>query len=657
MAHSAKALELLSNIDVFSNLDSRDLEALAAIGVTQTHKPGGVVFRQGDKSDHFHIVVSGAFDCYLWDDMLKVERPITVFRRGDIFGEMGLLTDEPRSAFVRATEEGETVWFGKKGFFDLLEKQPKVLLNFSRMLAHRLSAANKARGIKFEQLSSYKITKEIAQLLPLQVILRHKVLPVTRSSSHATMALVDPADQVARNTALQFASKLNITWVCISQADFENFRDKKLFDLVSEVPAQVEEAPLELAYLTDKSGPAIETNSAAARTLDEMIMTAINAAASDLHFEPGPRGVVVRGRIDGRLVDIAPEISLSNYKPIVSRLKVLSNLDITETRLPQDSVLRVRCGARNVDLRISTVPSPHAEAVACRLFDPMARKLDFHSLIVSQPIAEVIRKLFFLPSGLLLVTGPTGSGKTTTLYAGLQLRQAESPTNKIVTAEDPIEYEVPGVTQVQVNLTTGLTFERILRSLLRQDPDVILVGEIRDKSSMDIAFEAALTGHFVLSSLHTNNVFETVMRVRQRGIEPYVVASALRGVISQRLVPRLCSACAEQVSLSQKVLEELAASGILEPGETTKLWQARGCSHCRMTGYKGRLGLYELLVLTDALRAAIEEGATLGEMAQAAPAGSYVPMRRYAKFVLDQGLANPKDLLNLLPATASVSSI
>ena len=194
------------------------------------------------------------------------------------------------------------------------------------------------------------------------------------------------------------------------------------------------------------------------------------------------------------------------------------------------------------------------------MFDPNQRKTELQDLIVADQIAELIRKLFFLPSGLVLVTGPTGSGKTTTLYAGIHARQAHSKTAKLVTAEDPIEYELTGATQVSVKPHIGLTFERILRSLLRQNPDVILVGEIRDKSSMDIAFEAALTGHLVLSSLHTNDAFETVMRIRQRAVEPYVIASGLRGIVSQRLVPRLCGACAEKIDPDRTIVAKLRAS-------------------------------------------------------------------------------------------------
>lgn len=650
-------LELLSNIDIFANLEKKDLSALLEIAKLTKEKAGRIVFRQGDVSDNFRVAVSGVFECYLWDDLFKIERPITTFKRGDLFGEMGLLTDEPRSAFVRARSDVEMLCFDKAPVIALLDRHPKVAFNLARMLAHRLSAANKARGIKLDTLGAFDIKKEIVELLPLQVILRHKVLPVAKQENQVTVAIVDPSDQVARNTVSEFLAKMHITWICVSQPDFENFRDKKLFDLVNQTTAASWVAPSELVYLSAGSAPAVEANSASAKLLDDIIIDSIDAAASDLHFEPGPNGVSVRARIDGRLVELVPDLTYNAYKPIVSRIKVLSDMDITESRLPQDSVMRVKFGARIIDFRVSTVPSPRAESVACRLFDPVQRKLDLANLIVSEGVAELVRKLFYLPTGLILVTGPTGSGKTTTLYAGIQARQKHNPTNKLVTAEDPIEYELNGATQIQVNPAIGLTFERILRSTLRQDPDIILVGEIRDKASMEIAIEASLTGHLVLSSLHTNDVFETVIRIRQRGIEPYAIASALRGVVSQRLVPRLCSACAEETKPAEELLGQLRAADIIDENETIKTWQAKGCTHCRMTGLKGRIGLYEVLVMTPTLREAIENEASMAALHAAAPPGSYISMRRYAKFVLDKGLVNARDVLEILPPVATASEM
>jgi type IV pilus assembly protein PilB len=653
-----KALELLGQIDVFSMLDLAQLKVFADIAKPCQYTAGQPVFRQGDASESFHVVLAGKLDCYLWDDLLKIERPLTTFQRGDIFGEVGLLTDETRSACVRSQTASETLSFGKSAFFELLESQPKVLMNFARILAHRLASANKSSGLKFDQLARYKIGKDLIQMLPLQVILRHRVLPISRTNGEVVVAAVDPADLLARNTAAQFLTNYRIAWVCISQPDFDRFRDKSLFDLMNLPASPVEQISTEITYALPAGGATtLDADSPAAKTLDDLIAKSIDGGASDLHFEPGPQTVTVRARVDGRLIELASPMTLAAYKPIASRIKVLADMDITEVRLPQDAAIRLRYGGRNVDLRVSTVPAPHGESVACRLFDPSRRKFDVDSLVVSEAVLESVRDLFCLPSGLVLVTGPTGSGKTTTLYAGLRLRQMHAPTQKIVTAEDPIEYELLGTTQVQVNLAINLNFERILRSLLRQDPNVILVGEIRDQDSMQIAIEASLTGHFVMSSLHTNDAFETVMRLRQRGVPPYLVASSLRGIISQRLVPGVCGGCMQLVDLPAPVAERLRRSGILKEGEAPLGPEAKGCSHCKFTGQRGRVGLYEVLLMTPELRRSVEHGASLSDLERSAPPGSFVPMRRYGYYLLSKGLVAAGDLLEVLPPPAVLREI
>ncbi len=657
MTSTEKALELLGQIDLFSMLDAAQLRQFAGIAKSCPFSAGQPVFRQGDPSDSFHVVLSGKFECYLWDDLLKIERPLTAFQRGDIFGEVGLLTDETRSACVRAQAASETLSFGKSAFFDLLEGQPKVLMNFARILAHRLVATNKSTGLKFDQLARYKIGKELIQLLPLQVILRHRVLPIARANGDLTVAAVDPADLLARNTAAQFLGSHRLTWVCISQPDFERFRDKNLFDLVELPATPAEPISTEITYAVSAAGATVEADSPAAKALDELIAKSIDGGASDLHFEPGPQTVAVRARVDGRLIELTAPMGLAAYKPIVSRIKVLADMDITEVRLPQDAAIRLRYGGRNVDLRVSTVPVPHGESVACRLFDPSRRKFEVDSLIVSDVVSDAVRQLFCLPSGLVLVTGPTGCGKTTTLYAGLKFRQLNTPTQKIVTAEDPIEYELLGTTQVQVNPGINLNFERILRSLLRQDPNVILVGEIRDQDSLQIAIEASLTGHFVMSSLHTNDAFETVTRLRQRGVPPYLVASSLRGIISQRLVGRVCAACMHLTELPAPVAERLRRSGILKEDEPALGPEAKGCAHCKYTGQRGRVALYEVLIITPELRRSVEHGASLSDLERAAPPGSFVPMRRYAYYLLSKGMATAADLLEVLPPPAVLQEI
>jgi CRP-like cAMP-binding protein/energy-coupling factor transporter ATP-binding protein EcfA2 len=489
MLIDANTVDLLCQVDLFSSLAKPEMTGLARIATLQKHPTGKIVFHSNEKSEGLHVVILGKFDSFLWDDLFKIERPLISFTRGEAFGEVGLLTDAVGSAFVRAQEESETIFFEKEPFLAFLEKKPKILLAFARVLARRSIAASKYAGVKYTQLSAYKISRELALLLPLQVVLRHRVIPIEGADKAVTVAIVDPADQLARNTVTQYLTGKKVSWAIVSSNDFDTFRDQKLFDLVNSGEGMTAPVEEEIQYMTSRSGTLIDATSEAAVALDSLLRAAIDAGASDLHLEPGPKNVAVRARIDGRLIQLAPAMGFDDYRPIVSRIKVLAEMDIVDTRLPQDAAMRVVYGTRNIDLRISTVPAAQGEAVACRLFDPMRRTLDFTHLIASDMVAKAVHNLFMMPSGLLLVTGPTGSGKTTTLYTGLRMRQSEMPTTKMVTAEDPVEYELAGVTQVQLNLAIGLTYERILRSLLRQEPEVILVGEIRDSTSMDIAIE------------------------------------------------------------------------------------------------------------------------------------------------------------------------
>jgi type II secretory ATPase GspE/PulE/Tfp pilus assembly ATPase PilB-like protein len=352
-------------------------------------------------------------------------------------------------------------------------------------------------------------------------------------------------------------------------------------------------------------------------------------------------------------------MSIAEHRAVISRLKVLADMDIAEHRQPQDGAVRLMRGSYPIDMRVSTVPTPRGESASIRFLDSSRRERNLRNLLLSEPIADLVEALFLQPSGLVLITGPTGSGKTTTLYAGIQMRIAHDPTCKLVTAEDPVEYELDGATQVQVNERSGLAFPSILRSLLRQDPNVILIGEMRDRESMNIGIEAALTGHLVLSSLHTDHAIETVVRLRQQGIESYLIAAALRGVVSQRLVPKLCAACREPKQPDAATIARLDAAGFLEGGSAPEnVWHAPGCAKCRNSGIKGRVGVYEVLLITPGLRAGIQNGLSESELLKLTPAGSYIPLARYGRHLLENGLASAESLYALFPSeTARFESL
>ena len=343
------------------------------------------------------------------------------------------------------------------------------------------------------------------------------------------------------------------------------------------------------------------------RLINAILSQAVRDQASDIHIETFEDRLSVRYRIDGLLTEVlSPKRMLAPL--LVSRLKVMAKLDIAEKRVPQDGRISVKIAGHAVDIRMSTIPSAHGERVVLRLLDTAAGQLQLDQLNMNEQVLEAYRRHLHSPHGIILVTGPTGSGKTTTLYAGLS--HINESSRNILTIEDPVEYMLPGIGQTQVNSKVDMTFARGLRAILRQDPDVVMVGEIRDLETGEIAVQASLTGHLVLSTLHTNTAIGAITRLKDMGIEPFLVSSSLLAVMSQRLVRLLCKDCREGHPATQAERELLG----LDDGQEVQLFQPRGCRKCNYSGYRGRTGIYELIEVDEALRGLIYEGASEQEM-------------------------------------------
>jgi general secretion pathway protein E len=349
------------------------------------------------------------------------------------------------------------------------------------------------------------------------------------------------------------------------------------------------------------------------RLINALLAEAVKEGASDIHVEPFEDRLVVRLRVDGVLREVLqPRRALAPM--IISRLKVMAKLDIAEKRLPQDGRISLRIGGRAVDVRVSTLPSSHGERVVLRLLDKQAGRLDLKQLGMKRQELALMEGLIRRPHGIILVTGPTGSGKTTSLYA--MLTQLNERSRNILTVEDPIEYYLDGIGQTQVNPKVDMTFARGLRAILRQDPDIVMVGEIRDLETAEIAVQASLTGHLVLSTLHTNTAVGAITRLRDMGVEAYLLSSSVVGVLAQRLLRRLCPSCKEAYSASEA---DLATLGITpEPGQEITLYHAKGCKECSHLGYRGRTGIFELVVVTEAIQELIHNGAGEHELEKSA---------------------------------------
>jgi type II secretory ATPase GspE/PulE/Tfp pilus assembly ATPase PilB-like protein len=377
------------------------------------------------------------------------------------------------------------------------------------------------------------------------------------------------------------------------------------------------------------------------RYVNLLVRDAYDAAASDIHLEATRNGLSARFRVDGVLVS-APEPAAHLHQAIVSRIKLLAELDIAERRRPQDGRIRVRLEARELDLRVSTVPTIYGESVVLRLLDRGGRPVGLGELGMSPSLLDAVERLAKRPHGMLLVTGPTGSGKTTTLYAALQSR--DSAAEKIITVEDPIEYQLGGITQVPVHRQAGVTFGSALRAILRQDPDVVMVGEMRDRETAEIAVQAAMTGHLVFSTLHTNDAIGAIPRLLDLGIPDYLVAATVEGVLAQRLVRRICDDCRIEYEPRPESLLALAD----HVASQVTLARGAGCSVCRGTGFRGRVGIFELLLFTDELREAIARNASRSELRDRAVAAGMLSLRTDGWDKVQRGLTTIEEVLRVV---------
>ena len=464
------------------------------------------------------------------------------------------------------------------------------------------------------------VPSDLLRLVPGAIARKHEVIPIGRSAGALTLAMVDPTNLAALDD-VAFRTGMRVFPVITLPSRIREAIDGAYADIKNGLAAALTEAEAGASAPVDaETRDRVDPNQLRAsaehlpvvRLVNSILLEAVQRGASDIHLEPGEHAVHVRYRIDGVLQDVMNPAK--RLEPaLVSRLKIMANLDIAERRLPQDGRIKFRDGARDVDFRVSIIPALFGESVVLRLLDKTSLRLDLTQLGFDGWSLEQFRKAIHSPHGLILVTGPTGSGKSTTLYSALQT--VNSADIHILTLEDPVEYNLPRVNQVQVRDEIGFTFAAALRSFLRHDPDVILVGEMRDLETAQIANRAALTGHLVLSTLHTNDAASTVVRLLDMGIPPFLLASALRLVVAQRLLRKICLECREPHEIDESSLAPYAA--IPTDGRVT-VFAGRGCTVCNDTGLKGRIAIYEVMPVTNEIKELIVSGARPAEICKAA---------------------------------------
>jgi type IV pilus assembly protein PilB len=508
------------------------------------------------------------------------------------------------------------------------------------------SALELQYGVSFVNLSNTTFEDEMIHLLPRNVLADHKFIPLRRSGTLVTVAMVDPANLMAeKELAYRFKEfkNLRIKKVVVIEDDFWTFLNQYLpeekheeevkleedtEDLISSMGVDLvdmAEQDVDVAELTDSAGDAPIIQLA-----NRILGVAISRGVSDIHIEPQEKELQVRFRQDGVLT-VYKTFPKRLQNSLISRYKIMSELDIAERRMPQDGRIRVRMAGKVIDFRVSTLPSKFGEKIVMRILDKSNISFGLEQLITHPQTLKAVREVINQPFGIIFVTGPTGSGKTTSLYSALSERN--TPGVNISTAEDPIEYDLAGITQSEVNKVIGLDFARILRAFLRQDPDIMLVGETRDKETAKIAVEAALTGHLVFTTLHTNDAPGAIMRLMEMDVEPFLISSSTLGILAQRLLRRICKDCKEEYQADEHVLKFL---GIEKMGRTN-FFRGKGCETCNGSGYKGRVGVYEFMRINDHLRDLIAKGSNTAIVRHAAQESGMMTLLEYSLWLANEG--------------------
>ncbi len=535
-------------------------------------------------------------------------------RLGDRLIAAGIITEEQLSLALREHKRLD-IFLGE------------ALTGLGFLTQHVLSAyLAEETSAEVVDVKNIVVSPELISLLPYDLAKRHKVLPLHRENGRLTIAMSDTLNIIGLDS-VELATGLSVDVVAASEQDILDS-----IEINYAQGASIEETMDQILNKgLDTVGEEAGDEAPMIRLVDQIIAIAINRGATDIHVEPDEKILRVRMRVDGFL-----QQAVLMPKPlqagVTARLKIMSGMNVTEKRVPQDGRITFSLGLRQIDLRISSLPTNFGESIVIRILDKDSMRFNLEDLGMTAENREMFDPIIHMPHGIVLVTGPTGSGKTSTLYAALGMVNAKEKS--VFTLEDPVEYQLSLIRQTQVRANVGMTFAKGLRSLLRQDPDIIMVGEIRDGETAELAVRAALTGHLVFSTLHTNDAIGAIPRLVDMGIEPYLISSALEAVMAQRLVRRICDHCKEEDKNPERILEGL---NIDIPSDVpVKLWKGKGCESCSGTGYRGRQAIFEVLRVTEDFHEAITGSATIGELRK-------IAMERGMRTMFDDGIIKAFD--------------
>ena len=640
------------------------------------HGAGTVIVRAGTPDGQIGILLAGRATIRQVNVTTGAATVLEEVRVGDFFGEVAALLGTAQAHEVFAEDDCVVLSVGK----DVIAQLATKIAPFAHALARRAAmrsvqagvaafrgagpstppppvtappapAPAAAAGIRFVRVSAYEPGERELTLVPARTLSQHRMLPLELAGSRLTVGLVDPFSAPALNELRRLLPAVELDVVAIGADDFqEAFVRLRIDPAVASRAQMMITSPEQLQFdsAVDEPPPkAVNVmGDEVVQLASRIIAAAIDRQASDIHLEADPTAVKVRFRIQGGLQDWETLVAASFARGLVARFKVLAGLDITERRLPQDGRIGIRVGKREVDLRVSTLPTLRGEKVVMRLFEAGNMMRPLESIFVDARTLAVVRAALDKPYGAMIVAGPTGSGKSSTLYACLNERRRARPDTNVITVEDPIEYRLPGCTQVQVNHGVELGFAKVLRAFLRQDPDVILVGEVRDGETAVLALEAAMTGHLLFTSLHANNAVAAIQRLENLGCSRTLIAQAVSLILVQRLARKLCPRCARTELPAPLLLDSLAARGLVDRASAVPLPRAVGCGECNGTGYLGRVAVLEAFELKDNARAMLMAGLPLGELEKhATDGGALTPFRRYASALMARNLISPSEAL------------
>ncbi len=684
-----KILPFLAKAHLFKGVEKSVLTKVAPLLQGLECAEGSELVSAGKANDGLGILFSGKAHVLVpssGGELLTVEELVP----GDHFGEVGALLGKPSPYFVIASEPSRVLWLPAPTVQSLVANVPAVGEAFARRLTERvlvfagierppggpvmmtdlesqlLETVNPGieapplqtlqpepdDAVHFAEVRDFDLSPSVMSMVPAKLVRAYRLLPVRLNGNVLTVAMVNPRDAAALSELRRTLQAVTVVPVAIGLEDFNSALVRLKLDDSGKTRASAaarinpDSFQFEMTEPERDTGPARVVGDDAIRLVNRIIAAALEREASDVHIEPTQQGFRVRYRVNGVLQDwsetLPPGTSL---KALTARIKVLAGLDITERRLPQDGRIGLTAGRREIDLRVSTLPANRGEKIALRVLEAAGSTRPLEQIFFDTAVLSATRKALNRPYGGIVIAGPTGSGKTSSLYSILNERKVTRPDTNIIMVEDPIEYRLPGVVQVQVNPGAGLGFAQVLRAMLRQDPDVIVLGEMRDEESARLALEAAMTGHLLLTSLHANNAIAALQRLENLGCGRALIAQSIHLVLVQRLVRKLCSACRKLDPPTPALLASLVARKIVDRG-TQVLPHVVGCDACAGTGYVGRAVVVEALQINDSVREAISAGKSLAEVETVAKdTRALLPFVDYARVLLQKQVISAAEVL------------